>query len=66
MDASSKFKDSLPTPPERLMTTLTSLDISFATHTHPPLRTVEDAKAFRGDLQGAHASDDHISLQEAK
>ena len=54
MDASSQFKDSLPTPPERLMATLTSMDISFTTHTHPPLRTVEDAKAFRGDLQGAH------------
>ena len=54
MDASSQFKDSLPTTPDRLMATLTSLDISFTTHTHPPLRTVEDAKAFRGDLQGAH------------
>ena len=54
MDASSQFKDSLPTPPESLMATLTSLNISFTTHTHPPLRTVEDAKAFRGDLQGAH------------
>jgi len=36
------------------MATLTLLDISFTTHTHPPLRTVEDAKEFRGDLQGAH------------
>ena len=36
------------------MVTLTSLDISYTTHTHPPFRTVEDAKAFRGDLQGAH------------
>ncbi len=36
------------------MATLTSMDISFTTHSHPPLRTVEDAKAFRGDLQGAH------------
>ena len=36
------------------MAALTSLDISFTTHTHPPLRTVEDAKAFRGDLRGAH------------
>ena len=54
MDASSKFKDSLPTSPERLMATLISMDISFTTHTHPPLRTVEDAKTFRGDLQGAH------------
>jgi len=54
MDASSQFKDSLPTTPDRLMAVLTSLDISFTTHTHPPLRTVEDAKALRGDLQGAH------------
>ena len=54
MDASSAFKDSLPTTPETLMLALTSLDISYTTHTHPPLRTVEDAKTFRGDLQGAH------------
>ena len=54
MDASSAFKDSLPTTPETLMRLLTSLDISYTTHTHPPLRTVEDAKTFRGDLQGAH------------
>ena len=54
MDASSKFKDSLPTPPENLMATLKSLNIGFTIHTHPPLRTVEDAKSFRGDLQGAH------------
>ena len=54
MDASSAFKDSLPTSPETLLDTLTSLGISFTTHTHPPLRTVKDAKAFRGDLPGAH------------
>ena len=50
MDASSHYKNSLTTP-DRLMATL-SLDISYTTHTHPPLRTVEDAKAFH-DLQGA-------------
>lgn len=54
MDASSAFKDSLPTTPETLMCALTSLDIGYTTHTHPPLRTVDDAKTFRGDLQGAH------------
>ena len=54
MDASSAFKDSLPTTPETLMGALIPLDISYTTHTHPPLRTVEDAKTFRGDLQGAH------------
>ena len=54
MDASSQFKDSLPTTPDMLMATLVSLEICYSTHTHPPLRTVEDAKAFRGDLKGAH------------
>ena len=54
MDASSQFKDSLPTTPDMLMATLVSFEISYSTHTHPPLRTVEDAKAFRGDLKGAH------------
>jgi len=54
MDASSKFISSLPTKPDWLMATLKSLDISFTFHSHPPLRTVEDAKAFRGDLRGAH------------
>ena len=52
MDASSAFKDSLPTSPDTLLEKLAGLDISFTTHTHPPLRTVEDAKAFRGDLPG--------------
>ncbi len=54
MDASSQFKASLPTTPDTLMAVLSSLDISFTKHTHPPLRTVEDAKAFRGDLRGSH------------
>ena len=54
MDASSQFKDSLPTTPDTLMAKLSSLDIRFTIHTHPPLVTVEDSKAFRGDLQGSH------------
>ena len=54
MDASSQFKASLPTTPDTLMAVLSSLDISFTKHTHPPLCTVEDAKAFRGDLRGSH------------
>ena len=36
------------------MAALAALEISFTTHTHPPLRTVEDAKLFRGDLKGVH------------
>ena len=54
MDASSVFKDSLPTTPEKLMERLRLLEICFSVHTHLPLRTVEDAKALRGNLPGAH------------
>ena len=54
MDALPQFKGYLPTTPDKLMAVLKSLEISFTTHMHPPLHTVEDAKAFRGDLRGAH------------
>jgi Ala-tRNA(Pro) deacylase len=54
MDASSAFKDSLPTSPEAVMAVLENLDISFSTHHHPPLRTVEDSKQFRDGMDGAH------------
>lgn len=54
MDASSAFKDSLPTTPEAIMAVLKRLDISFSTHHHPPLRTVEDSKQFRDGMNGAH------------
>ena len=54
MDASSVFKDSLPTSPEMLMESLKSMDICFSVHAHLPLRTVEDAKGLRGSMPGAH------------
>ena len=64
MDASSQFMHNLPTTPDRLMAVLTSLEISFTKHTHPPLRTVEDAKAFRGDLMGVHVK--NLFLRDRK
>ena len=54
MDASSQFKDSLPTTPESLLEVLDGLAIDYVTHHHPPLRTVEDSKAHRGDMPGIH------------
>jgi len=54
MDASSAYKDSLPTLPETLMERLGEAGISYTTHQHPPLRTVEDSKAHRGDMVGMH------------
>ena len=54
MDATSKFKDRLPTTPETLLTLLDSLQIAYVIHRHPPLRTVEDSKAHRNDMPGLH------------
>ena len=54
MDASSAFKDSLPTTPEAVMAVLENLDIKFSTHHHPALRTVEDSKQFRDGMDGWH------------
>ena len=64
MDASSAFKDSLPTTPEALMTTLDEAGISFSFHEHPPLRTVEDSKAFRGRMDGTHVK--NLYLRDKK
>jgi len=64
MDASSAYKDSLPTTPETLMQRLTDAGISFSRHEHPPLRTVEDSKAFRGKMDGTHVK--NLYLRDRK
>ena len=64
MDASSQFKDSLPTSPEALMEKLEQLGIAFSVHHHPPLRTVEDSKALRGNLNGMHVK--NLYLRDKK
>ena len=52
MDATSKFKDTLPTTPETLLMLLDRLQIAYVMHRHQPLRTVEDSKAYRGNMPG--------------
>jgi len=54
MDATSKFKDTLPTTPEKLLLLLDSLEIAYVMYRHPPLRTVEDSKAHRDNMPGLH------------
>ena len=54
MDATSKFKDTLPTTPETLLMLLDRLQIAYVMHRHPPLRTVEDSKAYRDNMPGLH------------
>ena len=54
MDTTSKFNDGLPTSPETLLTLLDKLQIAYVVHRHPSLRTVEDSKAYRGNMPGLH------------
>jgi Ala-tRNA(Pro) deacylase len=45
----------MPATPEDLIAYLESLGIATSTVEHPPLHTVEEARALRGDLAGGHA-----------
>jgi Ala-tRNA(Pro) deacylase len=45
---------SLPTSPDQLFAHLDGLGIRTQTTRHPPVFTVEEARALRGDLPGAH------------
>ena len=44
----------LPTSPEQLLARLAELGIQSRTVSHPPVFTVEEAKALRGELPGGH------------
>ena len=44
----------LPTSPEQLFARLDALGLAYRTVSHPPVFTVEEAKAQRGALPGAH------------
>ena len=60
MDASSAYQDSLPVHPDKLLDAIASLGISTTAFTHPPLRTVEDSKAFRDELLTTAEGGAHI------
>jgi Ala-tRNA(Pro) deacylase len=64
MDASSAFKDSLPTTPESLIDKLENLNVVFTSHHHPPLRTVEDSKGYRDNMPGMHVK--NLYLRDKK
>lgn len=53
-DAARLADGSPPWTPDRLLARLTSLEIDATTHHHPPVFTVEQARALKGDLPGAH------------
>lgn len=57
MDADTEHdaqQPALPTSPTELLERLAALGIPCRTIEHPPLRTVEESKALRGELPGAH------------
>jgi Ala-tRNA(Pro) deacylase len=45
----------IPASPEGLIAYLEALSIETSTVEHPPLHTVEDSQALRGDIPGGHA-----------
>src|SRR5271163_2284244 len=45
----------MPTSPEDLLDYLGSLSIEAETVEHPPLHTIEDSRALRGDIAGGHS-----------
>ncbi len=44
----------MPTSPEDLLAALAALSIETSTVEHPPLHTVEESQALRGDIPGGH------------
>ena len=54
----------LPTSPEQLLERLEGLGIATVTHAHPPLFTVEESKALRGELPGGHCK--NLFLKDKK
>ena len=64
MDASSKFKNSLPTAPEFLMQKLNELNIPYERFEHPPLFTVTEAKEHQDQMHGMHVK--NLFLRDKK
>lgn len=53
-DTAGAAETPLPTSPEALLRRLDSLGIAYRNVVHPPVFTVEEAKALRGELPGHH------------
>ncbi len=53
-----------PRTPDELLAHLDGLGLGYALHRHPPLFTVEDSKALRGELSGGHCK--NLFLRDRK
>jgi Ala-tRNA(Pro) deacylase len=58
------MKPAMPASPEELFAYLDSLGIAHPTVTHPPVFTVEEARASRGMVAGAHTK--NLFLRDKK
>ena len=56
----------LPTSPDQLLARLAELGLKTRTVTHPPVFTVEEAKALRGELPGAHIKNLFLRNQKGR
>ncbi len=55
LDDQARLADgSRPATPEELLARLEELEIEVRTRNHPPVFTVEEAKALRGEIAGGH------------
>lgn len=54
----------MPKTPDDLLAYLSENGIAAKTYTHPPLHTVAESKALRGDIPGAHTK--NLFLRDAK
>ncbi|WP_193172310.1 prolyl-tRNA synthetase associated domain-containing protein [Nisaea nitritireducens] len=53
-----------PSTPDELLAHLDGLGLGYDLHRHPPLFTVEDSKALRGELPGGHCK--NLFLRDRK
>ena len=56
----------MPATPEDLFAKLDALGLAHATVSHPPLRTVEESRAMRGQLSGGHAKNLFLKNKKGK
>ncbi len=54
----------MPATPDDVFDRLRELGVETTTHRHPPVRTVEENKALRGDLGGGHCK--NLFLKDKK
>jgi Ala-tRNA(Pro) deacylase len=60
----SANRQSGPRTPDELLAHLDGLELGYELHRHPPLFTVEDSKALRGELSGGHCK--NLFLRDRK